>query len=76
VRIRELVSVAEVIADLGEIPAPRRAAKRHFHLLMDWYRQNWKTIGVWLPLVQLRDVNDVLINRHREVKDRSPPPFL
>jgi hypothetical protein len=71
VRLRELVSVALVIADLGEIAAPGRRAKRHFDLLMDWYRQNWAVVAVWLPYVQLRDANDLSIDSRREVSERK-----
>jgi hypothetical protein len=71
VALRELSSIALVIANLGGMVAPTRDARRHYPLLMDWYRSNWAVVEQWLPLVTLRDDSGLPIDHRREIFDRT-----
>jgi hypothetical protein len=66
VLLRELSSIAIIIASLSGIKQPNRETRRRCPLLMQWYHNNWDTVGAWLPYVSLRDERLLPIDQWRE----------
>jgi hypothetical protein len=71
VRISELRSIASILAFLAGIPPPTRAMNRQHAQLIQWYRAHWRKIAAFLPLVQLRDEQNVPIDGRRELVERK-----
>jgi hypothetical protein len=71
VSVRELQSMAMVIAYFANIPQPSRSEKRNGAQLAKWFQRSWSDIVPWLPLVQLRDVEDRPIDAQREFSDKG-----
>jgi hypothetical protein len=71
ITIRELSTVAELLATLANILPPSRDAKRNFRLMIAWFRAKWASVAPWLPLVHLRDEYDRVIDGAREVAEKS-----
>jgi hypothetical protein len=78
VSVRELQSIATLIAQFAQIPGPSRSEKRNGIQLAKWYKRSWETVSEWLPLVELRDGNDRPIDGAREVFEKHlyKPNFL
>jgi hypothetical protein len=69
VTIKELSSIAVVISLIGKLPLPSREERRTFQRLIAWYEMHWSVIQPVLPLVQLRDGSDSVIDGTREIFD-------
>jgi hypothetical protein len=70
VRFTELKSIAQVAAALAGVEPPNREMRRHFHLLMQWYRTHMDEIAPFLLLIQLRDARNLPIDGTRELVER------
>jgi hypothetical protein len=68
-RLRELNSIAIVLATLAQVRPPGREEKRHFPKLIEWYKCSWPDITPWLPFVTLRDALDIPIDGNRELAE-------
>jgi hypothetical protein len=66
VRLRELGSIATVIAAIAGLPRPNRPTRTHYLLLLQWLRTNWAVVQVWLPFITLLDDRGVPIDQNRE----------
>jgi hypothetical protein len=60
-----------VLVAFAQIPEPSRSQKRHCGKLAKWYQEHWAQIQAWLPLIELRDDNDRLIDGYRELSDKN-----
>jgi hypothetical protein len=60
-----------VLASCARIPEPSRSQKRHCGKLAEWYRQHWARVQAWLPMIQLRDQGDHVIDGFRELSDKG-----
>jgi hypothetical protein len=67
VTIKELSSLALVISLISKVPRPSRGARRTFGGLIEWYEVHWTAIEPLLPLIQLRDTSDSVIDGNREI---------
>jgi hypothetical protein len=65
--LREITSVAEVISLLAQIPGPSREAKRNVGEMVRWFKWNWGVVRAWLPLLHLRDSDNLVIDGTREI---------
>jgi hypothetical protein len=72
VTIRELQSVAEVLAGCTGILPPGREAKRSFAVLIKWYVRSWPRISPWLGIIELRDERGLVIDGQRESLEKKP----
>jgi hypothetical protein len=70
VRVTELRSIAVVLALIAKIRPPTRAMSRQHSLLLQWYRAHWCEIAPFLPLIQLRDNQNLPIDGNRELVER------
>jgi hypothetical protein len=75
VRLHELASVAVIAARLACVPQPKRDTRRHFVLLITWFRENWARVAPWLLCIGLRDEGDRPIDGRREAIDRGIRTF-
>jgi hypothetical protein len=75
VTLKELSSIAELVASFAAIPSPSRSAKRNFRLMMYWFKMNWLAVEPWLALVQLRDQDMQVIDSSRELKEKGKSIF-
>jgi hypothetical protein len=73
--MRELQSVAQVLAVLSQVLPPSREARRHFPALVKWFVTYWNKISPWLPYVQLRDAWGEVIDGYREGLDKQCPSW-
>jgi hypothetical protein len=73
VTIRELCSVAEVLASQTGVPPPGRVEKRSFQALMAWFVNCWAVVAPWLPVVTLCDDKCRPITGNRERQERRAP---
>jgi hypothetical protein len=71
VRLRELGSIAIVVASIAGIKPPIRKARRYYPQLINWYHENWERVVMWFLCVELRDDGGIPINHHREVSDQT-----
>jgi hypothetical protein len=71
VRLSELKSIAAILARITGFPGPSRDAKRSYILTVKWFKDNWKWVLPWLPLVQLKDARNMVIDGQREAKERG-----
>jgi hypothetical protein len=71
ISVRELQSVAIVIANMAEIKGPSRVEKRNCAELVKWFTRSWDTVLSWLPLIQLRDEEDRVIDGCRELSEKG-----
>jgi hypothetical protein len=71
VRLRELRSIALVLANVAGIPPPHREARRNSGVVLAWFRRHWDVVLPLLPTLQLRDSDGNPINGMREVHDRG-----
>jgi hypothetical protein len=67
----ELLSIADVLARCANTSPPPREARRTFSALLWWFRVNWALVAPWLPLVELRDKENLRIDGRREVLEKS-----
>lgn len=70
VRLQELTSIAYILTSI--IPllnSPNRNEKRSYTALLTWFYNNWNMINPILPMIQLRDENNQIINYRREMID-------
>jgi hypothetical protein len=65
-----------VFASIAEIAPPDRDTKRGYIPLIKYFRANWAMLSPFLPLVQLRDANDVPIDGRREGLEKSMRDFV
>jgi hypothetical protein len=70
VRFTELKSIAAVLASLADLVPPDRETRRQCVLLIKWFREHWRLVSPFLPLLQLRDEFDVPITGQRELLDK------
>lgn len=71
VRLPELCSVAKILCTiLSGLIEPSRDQKRSFPLLIEWYHNYWDLISPVLPLIQLRDEKDQVIDGRRELIEK------
>jgi hypothetical protein len=71
VTMRELASVAEVLAITAGTTGPGREEKRSFRALIGWFVRSWAVIGPWIPSVALRDAQGHPITGGREREERK-----
>jgi hypothetical protein len=71
VTLKELRSIGIIAAELIEIDPPPRTVKRRLPFMVQWFRDNWSSLGPILPFIQLRDQNGVPINGRREVFEKG-----
>lgn len=70
VTLRELTSIAIIICQINpEIKGPNRNEKRNYNLLINWFSANWEYLSPLLPLIELRDENNEVINGQRELNE-------
>lgn len=67
IRLKELASISIILSSLIKIPQPSRDERRSFPLLLNWYSANWILIEPLLPMINLRDSKDQIINGTREL---------
>lgn len=68
VRLQELTSVAIILSSIIPLlPSPDRNEKRSYNALLGWFHKYWDMISPILPLIQLRDENNMVINQRREL---------
>jgi hypothetical protein len=67
----ELKSIAAILSHITGFPGPSRDAKRSYILTIRWFKDNWRWVFPWLPLVQLKDAANRVIDGKREMKDRG-----
>jgi hypothetical protein len=67
--LREISSIAELIAFLAGIPGPSREAKRNVAEMVRWFKWNWSAASAWLPMLALRDKADRVIDGRREISE-------
>jgi hypothetical protein len=70
VRVRELLSIALVIAQFASLEPPSRREKRNCEKLVSWYRRNWTEVTAWFPVVHLLDTENRPIDGGREFVDK------
>jgi hypothetical protein len=70
VTLKELRSIAIIVALVGRLPAPERNEKRSYSGLVNWFRKNWEGAVAVLPFIQLRDEEDVPIDGTRELHEK------
>jgi hypothetical protein len=75
IRLHELRSVAAIVSQMTQIEPPERRAKRSYPLLVKWFKDNWGCVAMVLPLIQLRDAKDRVIDGRREMCERGIPFF-
>jgi hypothetical protein len=56
--IRELKTIAAVVAERAGIHLPTRAQNRKKHLLYHWFNENWDQVKEILPYVKVRNERD------------------
>jgi hypothetical protein len=69
--LAELKSIAAILSAITGFPGPKRDAKRSYILTIKWFKDNWKWVMPWLPLIQLKDADEMVIDGKREMKDRG-----
>jgi hypothetical protein len=70
VRLRELRSIALVLATPSGLPPPSREAQRRSGMVLAWFREHWAVLLPLLPSVHLCDAQGNPINSARELSDR------
>jgi hypothetical protein len=75
-RLGELRSLAVILSSLAGIMPPGRGTQRQYILLVRYIRKHWARIAPVLPLVQLKDENDMLIDGRREMVERSMKKWI
>jgi hypothetical protein len=71
VTIKELDSISRVLSTLVRIAPPSYHIRRSFRLLINWYESNWASIEPILPMIQLRDEHNDIIDGNREILDQA-----
>jgi hypothetical protein len=71
VTLKELRSIGIVAASHTNIKPPPRTCKRTLPSMVQWFRENWSTIGPLLPFIQLRDENNIPIDGQRELFEKK-----
>lgn len=70
VRLQELTSIAIVLTSIiPPLHSPNRDERRSYTALLTWFYNNWDMISPILPMIQLRDENNQVINSQREMFD-------
>jgi hypothetical protein len=75
VTLKELCSIACVIALQARIKPPLREVKRSKVLIIKWFIENWDKVAVWLPFVALLDVEEHVIDVQRELAEKGLLPY-
>jgi hypothetical protein len=70
-RANELKPIAAVAAMTTKIKGPTRAMKRSFPQLTRWFDNNWQTLVPIMPLIQLRDERNLVIDGNRELVEQD-----
>lgn len=65
--LSELKAVSMILTTFFNVPKPNRDEKRSSTLLLGWFINNWSLIEPFLPLIQLRDKNNRIIDGKREM---------
>jgi hypothetical protein len=55
--LKELCSIGAVACAVAGRPPPPRAARRIFHAMVSWFRDNWAALIAVLPSIGLADVD-------------------
>jgi hypothetical protein len=71
VSLKELRSIAIVIAAHARIRPPSRDANRSYGLMVVWFIARWSDVAPWLPFVALRDATGRAIDGCREAVERG-----
>jgi hypothetical protein len=71
VSLKELRSIAAVIAMHARIRGPSRDANRSYGLMIIWFIAQWADVAPWLPFVELRDATGRPIDGRREAVERG-----
>ena len=70
VRLQELISIGIILTSIiPPLHSPNRDEKRSYTALLTWFYNNWDMINPILPMIQLRDENNQIINSQREMFD-------
>jgi hypothetical protein len=75
-RLGELRSLAVILSSLAGIMPPGRGTQRQYIQLVRYIRKYWARIAPVLPLVQLKDENNILIDGRREMVERSMKKWI
>ena len=65
--LSELKAISTILTTFFKVPKPSRDEKRNSTLLLGWFIHNWASIEPVLPLIQLRDENNRVIDGKREM---------
>ena len=71
----ELKSISTILTSIFKVPKPSRDQKRNSVLLLEWFIENWRYIEPVLPLIHLRDENNVVIDGTREMIETGIIPL-
>jgi hypothetical protein len=66
IRHKELISIAFLITEWFHVPKIPRDARRSYPMLVKWFQDNWATIQPILPLINIRDDENCVIDSSRE----------
>jgi hypothetical protein len=66
VTLKELRSIAAVVAHLSGVKGPSRNVNRNRLLLLQWFMDYWRVLSPWLALTHLRDSDGRVIDGSRE----------
>ncbi|KAK8892015.1 hypothetical protein M9Y10_029237 [Tritrichomonas musculus] len=68
VRLQELISIATILSfKIPLLRSPDRDEKRSYKALLIWFYNYWSLISPILPMIHLRDENNMVINGQREL---------
>lgn len=67
IRLKELASISIILSSIIKIQQPTRDERRSFPLLLNWFSLNWMLIEPLLPIINLRDSSDQIIDGRREL---------
>lgn len=66
---RELLSIARIICTMTQLKLDRLAT-RDRRVLIKWFDENWYSISMIIPKIQLLDNNELPINLDREIIEK------
>jgi hypothetical protein len=69
--LKELRSVALVVAKVAGHPPPPRASLRNFQVLVEWFIEHWSVLMPILPFIGLADAEGIPIDGRREVFEKG-----
>ena len=69
IRHTELLSIAQIVEKITQVPKFGRNEKRSFACLVKWFDDNWNNISKVIGRISLLDDNNIEICGRREIAD-------